>query len=773
MKKYSLYKRLLRGCVVDVTVVLRQSRYLFLMLVAMCAVRVAGQDSVRIKQTYQYSLMELSQLKTITGSIKEVEVTKSPSNITVITQKMIEDRGYQTLVDVCQDIPGFDFMLYNEGNGEYPTHNMNRGIGEVGNSEVLVMVDGIVQNNISFNWSYLWTYENMLIDIERIEIVQGPGSVVYGAQAFTGIIHLITKSNHETVVVKSFVGSDNTRGADVLIGSKLGESLHLSMAVHSMFSKGDMGLNRYDPGSYFKNHRYPAYFTTDYNYEGDMLYDQPNTSYGGKAIPEGFNTTQSSFSLRGKLHYKNSTIGVFYSDYIRAYGPTIVAYEYDLTDKENTSHYRNFHTYFNNTTDVGSKLQVHSSLVFRGTNIIPDGGFKYLYRFPNLRKSYGAYSYQAYIEERLIWDFDNNSHFSLGLKGSISRKSDRIVSLGTYPNDKNSTPSSWDEAIKEDGSLNVPKSYPLFTVNEVAVFGLWDKQWKKMSYSVGLRYDYSSEFGSILNPRMTFDYNPSEYFGVKLLYGKAFRQPSIFELSNEFRGNPNLSPQKIHTYELELRSMMLNERLSIKANTFLSEVDELIGKVSDPTSLSGERFENIDQITIAGLSVDLSWQLHKQLRYYSNYNYLVGLNKEGMYAINRTSKHKVNAGLNALFLNDRLTSDIRLNWVGKRKAPEENRWIQTYEGGYAPSYMKVNMALSYNIIPNLKLQLVVNNLLDEQFYGMGRETGSAYAEDYNFETNINPEGLIPAYHPQPGRIFLINLIWKQPTKMFNRDSEKI
>lgn len=49
--------------------------------------------------------------------------------------------------------------------------SMNRGIGDVGNSEILVMVDGIVQNSISFNWSLLWTNENMLIDVERIKII--------------------------------------------------------------------------------------------------------------------------------------------------------------------------------------------------------------------------------------------------------------------------------------------------------------------------------------------------------------------------------------------------------------------------------------------------------------------------------------------------------------------------------------------------------------------------------------------------------------------------
>ncbi len=141
---------------------------------------------------YSYSLKDLAETYISTGSVEEAPVNIAPSNITIITKQMIDERGYQTLVDICQDIPGFDFMMYNDGGGEYPGYSKNRGLGEIGNPEILIMIDGIVQNNISFNWSLLWTYENMLIDVLKIEIIQGPGSVMYGAQAFTGVINIIT-----------------------------------------------------------------------------------------------------------------------------------------------------------------------------------------------------------------------------------------------------------------------------------------------------------------------------------------------------------------------------------------------------------------------------------------------------------------------------------------------------------------------------------------------------------------------------------------------------
>jgi outer membrane receptor for ferrienterochelin and colicin len=70
---------------------------------------------------YNYSLRELQNIKTTTGSLKAENIDEAPSNITIITEQMITERGYQTLVDVCQDIPGFDFKVFNEGSGDYPT----------------------------------------------------------------------------------------------------------------------------------------------------------------------------------------------------------------------------------------------------------------------------------------------------------------------------------------------------------------------------------------------------------------------------------------------------------------------------------------------------------------------------------------------------------------------------------------------------------------------------------------------------------------------------
>jgi outer membrane cobalamin receptor len=693
--------------------------------------------------------MELSELEVITGSIKAEKKEIAPSNITIITEQMILERGYQTLVDICQDIPGFDFLIYNDGAGNFPTYNINRGLGNLGNPEILIMIDGIVQNNISFNWSLLWKYENIFIDVERVEVIQGPGSVMYGAQAFTGVIHIITKKNFTGTSMHTSYGSYSTLIADVHVGTEITENINLSLAFHKYHTDGDFGLNRFDPGGYFTDNKYPATILADYDSEGNYVENTPNP-LAGKEIPDGFYNETNSSAFRTKLKYKNTEFVYFISDQIHGFGSSSLPYEYNLFDTDNLSHFRSFYISGSNNHEITTRINLKSSIVYRETNILPSGGFKYLYRFPELPKVYSAFTSQIYFEEILNYHLNNDNSFSFGFKGAFSQKSEWVISLGHFPDSRSATNSSWDIAVGGNG-LNQQKKYPVFFVKEFSTYALWDKNWLKyFSSSLGLRYDYSSEFGRILNPRFAIDYY-KRTFGVKLLFGSAFRQPGITELTSEFRGNPNLKPQKIKTTELEINSLISQYKIALKANFFYSKVDQLIGTVKDSTMPAGERHENIDEMQIAGATLNLSIQLQERIRFYSNYGYLIGVDDTfGLYEIERTPKNKFNAGINFRFLDSKLITDFRINHVGQRKAQATNKWLQTYKNGYAPSYTKANFVITYRII--------VNNIFNEQFYGVGRESGSGFIDDYDFQNNINPDGFIPAYHPQPGRTYLIKFI---------------
>ncbi len=700
---------------------------------------------------------ELINLDVFSASLKKEDIDFAPSNITVITKKMIEDRAYQTLIEICEDLPGFDFLIFEDGGGEYPTYNMNRGVGTIGNTKILVMVDGIVQNNISFNWSLLWTFENLLNDIERIELIEGPGSSVYGAQAFTGVIHFITSKDFHGIEIKPFFGSNMTYGGEFLFGYNFKNNTNFTLAVNKYNSDGDGG-DRYDPGNYFHNHLYPDTIMQNYDENGNYVTNIPNP-IGGQKIPAGFNNFNNSISVRTKLRIKNTEIGGFFWNYKRGSSSYINGYEYNVTHDEHQTSSRGYHIYTKNSAKFSKKIFLQSNIVFRATHILPKTGLRYNYRFTEMTKNYVSYAFQGYIEERLLYILSEKTNFILGVKGMSSAKTQRIISINSFPDQTTSTESSWNIASKGNG-LGVSENYSFFLVNETAVYGLWDNHWnKKISTSFGIRYDYSSEHGGTTNPRLALIIKPANLFGAKLLYGTAFRQPSLFELNSEFRGNPNLTSEKISTYELELNSLVLNDQIKMRTNMFYSKMVDFIGKVPDVTKPSGERYENTDKLYVIGLSFDAVYIINKNISIFSNYMFLTGKTADSLSwnQIERTAQHKVNGGINIRLFKEKLNVNCRINYVAKRKAQSTNDWLQKYENGYAPAYKKINFVVSYKFLKRFRIQLKVKNLLNEQFYGIARETGSGLSEEYNYQTNSNPEGFIGSYHPQPGRTFLFSL----------------
>jgi outer membrane receptor protein involved in Fe transport len=119
------------------------------------------------------------------------------------------------------------------------------------------------------------------------------------------------------------------------------------------------------------------------------------------------------------------------------------------------------------------------------------------------------------------------------------------------------------------------------------------------------------------------------------------------------------------------------------------------------------------------------------------------------------AKDKINSGINWLAFNDLLNLNFRVNYVGERKVPSSNGYFT----GNAPSYTKANMTLTLNNLKKHRItpQLIIKNVFDEKYYGVGRQSGSSVASDYDPATNPNPPGFIPAYHPQPGRTVYLNV----------------
>jgi outer membrane receptor for ferrienterochelin and colicins len=150
---------------------------------------VANEDKA---QKAKEILKQFGDEEVITASRTSQKISDAPSKVYVFSRDTIHERGYRTLTELLQDVPGFDFNSFNDS-GEYPTDLILRGISDVGQTQILLMENGIIQNDIGNGWLRHVQFDTVLIDVERIEIILGPGSALYGANAYAGLINIITR----------------------------------------------------------------------------------------------------------------------------------------------------------------------------------------------------------------------------------------------------------------------------------------------------------------------------------------------------------------------------------------------------------------------------------------------------------------------------------------------------------------------------------------------------------------------------------------------------
>ncbi len=694
---------------------------------------------------FNLSVEELAVVNVVSSSRHVQPLDEAFSNISVVTRQMIERRGYRNIIQVLEDLPGFDFATYEDAGGEYPVHMLNRGIGgDNGNTRMLVMVDGIVQNHITFNWAQGLTDEQMMIDIERIEVVQGPGSALYGTNAVSGIVHIITRKGFEGTQAKLLLGENNTRGVELLHGGKISDDLSWQLAFKGFLTDGDGGEDRPDPGGYFSGNTYPDILLADYNDAGVYQTNVPNPR-AGQAIPDGFNTSKEDKAFRLKAYSDTTEMGITYWERLDGLGSYVPGYEYDATADDFVSHQSSLAIYSKHIQKLSNdKVTWQSDFRYRVDQQEPDTGFRYNYRFDDLKKSYHSKSSQFDVEQQLSWKQDDKD-FIVGMRYLESRNVDQIVSLGSVQDVATSnTDSSWDIAVAGDG-LFQSKSNVTKSETEIAVFGLLEGNiLPQLDYSIGARYSDRNEYGSAFNPRAGLIYNLDDNWIVKGLYGTAFRQPTLFELEDEFRGNSNLEPETIDTYEIVISKRF--KKSLIKANVFYSILSDAITLTGTPS-----QYQNTDDTFVRGFSSQWDVAVMKTLAINGNYSYLQGKSSsESWGEIDHVAQHKLNAGVDWQPFGESFNINLQGNYVGERKTPDTNRYFD----GHAPGYTKFDLVLSLNNMFNKKgllTQLTVNNLMDKEYYGVGRQAGDSLSSEYDPATNVNPSGFIPAYHPQPGR----------------------
>jgi iron complex outermembrane receptor protein len=608
-------------------------------------------------------LLLFQEIKVVSASRYEQSLNDAPSSVTIITDQDIKHYGYKTLADVLRDVEGFD-VIYDR-NYEYVGV---RGFARLGDysTRILLLLNGHILNDNWIGSNLIGTDAGIDLDIvKKIEIVRGPGSALYGTNAFFAIINVVTYKPEELKGVR-FSGELGSYG----------------------MGKGILGY-----GKNFKNGLELLSSFSLMGTKGDDLYFKEYNDIAGNGITRGTDYDRS-WSFFGQISYKELVGYAKFSS--RTKGVPTGSFETTFgDDRTRTIDGRNF-VELNLVHPLSSNKKVWGKLYY--DNMRYKGYWIYADDPDFYSNSDGAQGDWGGVEGNFIWDFGSRNRLTLG---------------GEYQR----------QYLKTFLRFYDPYGYLTYALPEESYYSsfwaLYLQQEFKLSHNlnltIGAHYDAYPFIEGVINPRVAFIYKPIGQSTLKLLYGKAFRAPSIYEKYYTDGvtqvGNDRLNPEKVETIE-GVWEQWLGKKAHSRVSLYYNSVSDLITQVLNPEGML--QYQNSSAIISKGLELALNWKLTN--RWEGFFNFVLEESKEkntGEKLINVPTKMG-NIGVVIPVYGEKFRVSLKENYSDKRKGKREDIEID-------PFYITTASLWSRGLIQNLELSLTFYNLFNQRYYNAAGE----------------------------------------------------
>ena len=498
-------------------------------------------------------LEQLLNLEVVTASKIPQKISEAPSSVTVITAEDIRLRGYRTLTEVLQSVPGMT-VSYDRN---YNYANI-RGLGNPGdlNTRLLILIDGRRLNDVVYDQGAIGTeFPIDLALIDRVEFVPGPGSAIYGSSAFFGVVNVITK------------GGAALKGQTVGIGRFTGRGRE----VRNTYGRGTPGGTEL------------LLAASAYDSAGRDLYFPEFDDAVSHGIARGID-----YDRYHRLFAKLSTGGAVAEAYFgsRTKGIPTASYGQQFNDPRSWS----LDEY------AGAALSWHRAVsetldLFAGVSVA-----RYRYRTVNIIEPASAGpTYSVDTAESLSSGAEVRA-ISSALRGH------KLIAGAEYTRDSKRQMSNYDVAPYH---VNLDATHPK---RQAAVY-LQDEMrlGEKLILNTGVRHDYDSEGGATTNPRVALLYKTASQVTLKALYGTAFRSANAYERYYTFgyKTNPALRSEHIKTYEL-IAEYFPTDRFRATASVFQYRMRDMLALATDPAD-GFLYFSNIDAARATGVELEAEW----------------------------------------------------------------------------------------------------------------------------------------------------------------------
>ena len=496
----------------------------------------------------------------VTGTRNETDIRHLPMTISVIDRKQIEQSMQPSILPILtQQVPGLfitarGIMGYGVSGGAAGGMSL-RGIGS-GSGRLMVLIDGHPQYMGLMGHPIADAYQSLMA--ERVEVLRGPASVLYGSNAMGGVINSVPRQLHEEGVKTNLnlgYGSFNTLQSEVTNRIRKGGFTSLISGSYNRTDghRRNMGFEQY--GGYAKlGYEFSPYW----NIRGDVNVTHFNASQPGEVTDPMIDADQSitrgmtSVAVENRYERTSGAVSFFYN-----WGDHWIndGYTANPDDKNNPKPYR-----FDSHDDMMGISWYQSAQLFTGNRLT--AGVDY-YRF-------GGKAQNRYVE------------------GERNGEREHIV-------DKVQHEIAGYIDFRQDIS-----------------------HW--LTLDAGIRIDHHSHIGTEWIPQAGLSFHLPGSIELKASAGKGFRYPTIREMYMFPPKNPDLRPESMWNYELAFAQRLLDGRLSYGINVFYIDGKNLI--VAVPRAGATPLNMNTGKIDNTGVEVEAAYRIHPHWSVETNYSYL-------------------------------------------------------------------------------------------------------------------------------------------------------
>ena len=669
---------------------------------------------------FELSLSELFEVEITTASNREEQVINAPATVIVVSSADIANRGYESLDEIFVDLPGME-QIYSYGDSSFS--NYMRGYRYTIGTPFLMMIDGVTINNLYFN-QVTQISAFPLSSVERVEIVYGPASVIYGANAFMGVVNVITKQ-------------PNSEGGTLV-------------ASHRFDASGGLNLDyRY----LFKNSDYSGRFSVHYetfnvadrvnNQTNYWLQDQhySRALWGGfpssKVMTDKFDSETSRLGIEAMFEVNDIELSAFYLLEENGYGTTypsdripasghwpifqygaVVNYQRQITPSlESRSRFfvqsdgikgDAFDIEAWNITNTSDSVQSVG-----GITLAPDEEARMTYFQYWLTKNHAIslsqdFNYQVNKDLHLLsgvkYDYqDLQRSYILSSAQAISPLA-QLTELprpasGAYDDDDN-------REIWRDLGLYFQSEYTLSPSHRL---------------SGGFRFDYNNVYGGETTFRGAYIYNRDKW-NFKLMYGEAYHEPTPRNLYGAWSGSgadPDLTPERSNTLEASIRYQGQNYSHLLTLYR-IKNTDSIVTTLMGAENIGARDVFGFDYHYLKSLNNTTfgDWQFNLYAtHYFQSDEDVIDTTHQvsvGHEAIGDLASSKLWMILNWQVNND-LSINIKSRFIDTRKTVSSNPINKI--PGYGVSDLNVRYQLP--TYQHIELSFRVTNLFDKQYFHPG------------------------------------------------------